>query len=70
VIVAAEGLKPRRAAFDVLAQVRAGRPFDAALDRAVRQLGEADRRLAHELAAGVLRGQTTLDAQLAPLVPR
>jgi len=54
----------------VLAQVRAGRPFDAALDRAVRQLGEADRRLAHELAAGVLRGQTTLDAQLAPLVPR
>jgi 16S rRNA (cytosine967-C5)-methyltransferase len=66
----AEGLKPRRAAYDVLAQVRAGRPFDAALDRAVRQLGDADRRLAHELAAGVLRGQTTLDARLAPLVPR
>jgi 16S rRNA (cytosine967-C5)-methyltransferase len=67
---AAEGLSPRRAAFDVLAQVRAGQPFDAALDRALRKLGDADRRLAHELAAGVLRGQTALDARLAPLVPR
>jgi len=67
---AAEGLTSRRAAFDVLAQVRAGRPFDAALDRAVRKLGDADRRLAHELAAGVLRGQSALDARLAPLVPR
>lgn len=67
---AAEGLTSRRAAFDVLAQVRAGQPFDAALDRAVRRLGDADRRLAHELAAGVLRGQSALDARLAPLVPR
>jgi 16S rRNA (cytosine967-C5)-methyltransferase len=54
----------------VLEQVRAGRPFDAALDRAVKKLGEADRRLAHELAAGVLRGQSALDARLAPLIPR
>lgn len=66
----AEGLQPRRAAYDVLEQVRAGRTFDAALDRAVKQLGDADRRLAHELAAGVLRGQSALDARLAPLVPR
>jgi 16S rRNA (cytosine967-C5)-methyltransferase len=66
----AEGLQPRRAAFEVLRDVRGGRPFDAALDRAVRQLGEADRRLAHELAAGVLRGQRALDARLAPLVAR
>ena len=36
-------------------QVRDGRPFDAALDRALRALAEPDRRLAHELAAGVLR---------------
>jgi 16S rRNA (cytosine967-C5)-methyltransferase len=68
--MSAPGLEPRRAAYDVLAQVRAGRPFDAALDRAVKRLGDADRRLAHELAAGVLRGQSALDARLAPLVPR
>jgi len=54
----------------VLSQVRAGRPFDAALDRAVKRLTEPDRRLAHELAAGVLRSQSALDARLAPLVPR
>ena len=65
----AEGLLPRRAAYDVLEQVRAGRPFKQAFDRAVRRLAEPDRRLAHELAAGVLRGQTALDTRLAPLVP-
>ncbi len=66
----APGLDSRRAAYSVLEQVRAGRPFDAALDRAVRQLAEPDRRLAHVLAAGVLRSQTALDERLAPLVPR
>jgi 16S rRNA (cytosine967-C5)-methyltransferase len=65
-----EGLAPRRAALAVLADVRQGRPFDQALDRALRPLPEADRRLAHELAAGVLRRQQTLDDRLAPLVPR
>jgi 16S rRNA (cytosine967-C5)-methyltransferase len=54
----------------VLAQVRAGRPLDAALDGALRNLGETDRRLAHEMAAGVLRRQSALDARLAPLVTR
>src|SRR4051812_34613363 len=68
--MSAEGIQPRRAAYAVLEQVRAGKPFDAALDRAVKQLPEPDRRLAHELAAGVLRGQSALDARLAPLVPR
>jgi 16S rRNA (cytosine967-C5)-methyltransferase len=67
---AAPGLEPRRAAWSVLSQVRAGRPFDAALDRAVKRLAGPDRRLAHELAAGVLRSQTALDARLARLVPR
>lgn len=67
---AAEGLATRRAACAVLAQVRAGRPFDAAFDRAVKRLAAPDRRLVHELAAGVLRGQTALDARLAPLVAR
>jgi len=64
------GLAPRAAAHSVLSAVRAGTPFDAALDRAVDRLGEADRRLAHELAAGVLRSRTVLDQRLAPLVPR
>jgi len=64
------GLAPRRAALHVLAQVREGRPFDAALDGALRGLDDADRRLAHEMAAGVLRRQSALDARLAPLVTR
>jgi 16S rRNA (cytosine967-C5)-methyltransferase len=54
----------------VLAQVREGRPFEAALDQAVKGLPENDRRLAHEMAAGVLRRQNALDARLGPLVPR
>ena len=54
----------------MLTQVRAGKPFELALDRAVKRLAEPDRRLAHELAAGVLRSQTALDERLAPLVPR
>lgn len=66
----APGLDSRRAAYTVLQQVRAGRPFEAALDRALQRLTEPDRRLAHELAAGVLRSQTALDERLAPLVPR
>jgi 16S rRNA (cytosine967-C5)-methyltransferase len=50
--------------------VRQGRPFDLALERALDRLGEADRRLAHEMAAGVLRRQTALDSRLTPLVSR
>ncbi|MGH3074608.1 MAG: transcription antitermination factor NusB, partial [Gaiellales bacterium] len=68
--MSAQGLAPRQAAHAVLTEVRAGRPFDLALDRAVERLSEPDRRLAHELAAGVLRSQTSLDERLAPLVPR
>ena len=66
----ADGLAARRAALKILSDVRGGRPFDAALDRAVRTLGEADRRLAHEMAAGVLRQQSALDSRLGALVPR
>lgn len=54
----------------MLREVREGRPFDAALGPALEQLGEADRRLAHEMAAGVLRRQTVLDSRLMPLVSR
>jgi 16S rRNA (cytosine967-C5)-methyltransferase len=68
--VAVQGLAPRQAAYAVLTQVRGGKPFELALDRAVQRLAEPDRRLAHELAAGVLRSQTALDERLAPLVPR
>jgi 16S rRNA (cytosine967-C5)-methyltransferase len=68
--MSAQGIEPRRAAFVALEQVRAGKPFEIALDRAVKGLAEPDRRLAHELAAGVLRSQSALDERLAPLVPR
>jgi 16S rRNA (cytosine967-C5)-methyltransferase len=63
-------MKPRRAALKILRQVRDGQPFEAALSGGIGRLPEPDRRLAHELAAGVLRQRTTLDRQLAPLVPR
>ena len=69
-MTASKGLAPRRAALNALAQIRAGRTLDAALDGALRNLDEADRRLAHEMIAGVLRRQSALDAQLAPLVMR
>jgi 16S rRNA (cytosine967-C5)-methyltransferase len=66
----AAGIGPRRVALRILGQVRQGRPFEAALDRGVGELAEQDRRLAHELAAGVLRQRSMLDEQLAPLVSR
>jgi 16S rRNA (cytosine967-C5)-methyltransferase len=44
--------------------VRAGIPFAAARDRAVVGLAERDRRLAHELSAGVLRARAELDREL------
>src|SRR2546428_13678490 len=64
------GIQSRRAALEILTEVREGRPFEAALDRGVGKLAEPDRRLAHELAAGVLRQRSVLDERLAPLVPR
>ena len=60
------GLPARRAAMEVLLAVRQGEPFDNALARALASLPDADRRLAHELAAGVLRRQSDLDARLIP----
>lgn len=48
--------------------MRRGSRFDVALDREVAELSPADRRLAHEIAAGVLRARTELDRALAPLV--
>jgi 16S rRNA (cytosine967-C5)-methyltransferase len=63
-------LAPRRAALGILLTVRRGLPFDTALERGLRGLPEIDRRLAHELTAGVLRQEAELDAALAPLIPR
>lgn len=64
------GLAPRLAAHRILSDVARGRPFDHALARAVAGLADDDRRLAHELAAGVLRHRLHLDALLAPHIPR
>ncbi|MGH7519237.1 MAG: 16S rRNA (cytosine(967)-C(5))-methyltransferase RsmB [Gemmatimonadales bacterium] len=65
-----QGLAARRAALEVLRDVGRGRPLEAALAETLRALPDPDRRLAHELAAGVLRRRTGLDRRLAPLVPR
>ena len=60
----------RRAALHTLESCARGRVFEQALHEATADLEERDRRLAHELAAGVLRRQSALDAALAPLVSR
>jgi 16S rRNA (cytosine967-C5)-methyltransferase len=67
---AAPGLEPRRAALEILEQVRGGRTLETALDGGLGGLREPDRRLAHELVAGVLRQRTKLDQRLGPLVSR
>jgi 16S rRNA (cytosine967-C5)-methyltransferase len=64
------GLAARLAAWRVLHGVEGGQPFDQALGPALQDLEEPDRRLAHELAAGVLRQRNDLDARLQPLVHR
>jgi 16S rRNA (cytosine967-C5)-methyltransferase len=69
-LMSTTGIESRRAALSILGQVRAGRSFETALDRGVGKLEEPDRRLAHELAAGVLRQRSMLDRRLAPLVAR
>lgn len=60
----------RRAAIHILESCRSGRIFEQALEEAARGLDQRDRRLAHELAAGVLRRQSALDQLLTPLVTR
>ena len=48
----------------ILQAVRSGGTFQAARDRVLPTLASRDRRLAYELAAGVLRRQTDLDRRL------
>ena len=62
------GLAPRSAAWRVLHDLRHGVPLDRALQRALSGLGDADRALAHEIAAGVLRHRNPLDAALTPFL--
>jgi 16S rRNA (cytosine967-C5)-methyltransferase len=69
-VIKSSGIESRRAALRILEEARAGKPFEAAFGRSAGGLSEPDRRLAHELAAGVLRQRNALDQRLAPLVPR
>lgn len=62
------GFAARRAAMRVLRAVHDHAPFDAALAEATAGLADEDRRLVHEIAAGVLRGRDALDALLIPRV--
>lgn len=55
------------AVLTVLRRVREGRRFDQALDEAIVGLSAVDRRLTHEVAAGVLRHRRELDRQLRGL---
>ncbi|HSC58509.1 MAG TPA: transcription antitermination factor NusB [Gemmatimonadales bacterium] len=66
-LIDTDPIAARRAAFQVLEETAAGRPFDAALGRALSGLDARDGRLTHELAAGVLRRRGDLDLALAPL---
>jgi 16S rRNA (cytosine967-C5)-methyltransferase len=50
--------------------VHQGASLDASLATALAPLAGADRRLAHEIAVGVLRHSEPLDHLLAPFVPR
>lgn len=61
---------PRAAAFTILRAVAAGGTFQAARDRATGTLSERDRRLAEEIAAGVLRHRRLLDAELKAVLGR
>ncbi len=54
----------------ILAKVRDGAPFDTALAQGLGTLPDVDRRLAHEIAAGMLRQSSVLDGVLAPFVAR
>jgi len=64
------GLTPRFAAWRILHDVRLGVPFDVALGRAIVGLEPDDRRLAHQLAAGVFRMRSQLDGILEGAVSR
>jgi 16S rRNA (cytosine967-C5)-methyltransferase len=61
------GAPSRVAALETLRRVRAGGHFKSALDEAARNLSDVDRRLAHEISAGVLQVRVQLDRAVRPL---
>lgn len=63
-----KGTPAREAALEILRRVRSGQAFGSAHAAAVDRLADPDRRLAHEIAAGVLRGRNELDKRLRSLV--
>ena len=63
-----QGTIARQAALDILRRVRAGNTFEVALSDATHGIPDHDRRLAHEISAGVLRNRTELDTHLDRLV--
>jgi 16S rRNA (cytosine967-C5)-methyltransferase len=64
----AQGTAAREAAIQILEGVRSGRPFEAAQAAAVDGLSDPDRRLAHQIAAGVLRTRSELDRRIEQLL--
>ncbi len=64
----ARGTIAREAALNILRRIRAGATFDLALSAATEGIQDIDRRLAHEISAGVLRNRTELDSRLRKLV--
>lgn len=61
------GATARRAALEILRQVRKGQPFNT-IHGDLQGLPVADRHLAHEIAAGVLRHRSELDRRIGPLI--
>ena len=66
----AAGTRPREAALQILRAVRTGQHFDRALDATLTPLPEVDRKLAHEIAAGVLRERIGLDHRIRAVLAR
>ena len=64
----ATGTAARGSALQILRAVRVGQRFDRVLDAAVRELAVNDRKLAHEIAAGVLRERSTLDRSITAVL--
>jgi 16S rRNA (cytosine967-C5)-methyltransferase len=64
----ARGTIARAAALDILRRIRAGATFDTALSAVTKGIEDHDRRLAHEISAGVLRSRSNLDSQLRPFL--
>ncbi len=64
----AHGTAAREAAIQILESTRSGTSFEIAHAAAVEGLSDPDRRLAHEIAAGVLRARTELDSWITPLL--